>query len=96
LIILICGYPRVGKTIIAHELTPLFNAVVLFTDKIRKEFIDNPHYGDKEKRTIYKIFILIAKYLHNARVNCILGLKFGNKQIIHYHLDLRKITILKK
>ena len=54
MIILICGYPGVGKTTVAHELAPLINAVVLSTDKIRKEFIDKPNYGEEEKRTIYK------------------------------------------
>jgi predicted kinase len=80
LIILICGYPGVGKTTVAHELAPLINAVVLSTDKIRKEFIDKPNYQEEEKRTIYKILLLIAKYLHNARVNCILDATFYNQK----------------
>ena len=80
MIILICGYPGVGKTRVAHKLAPLINAVVLSTDKIRKEFIDKPSYGEEEKRKIYKIFILIAKYLHNANVNCILDATFYNQR----------------
>jgi predicted kinase len=75
---LICGFPGVGKTTLAHELAPLINAVVLSTDKIRKEFIDKPNYGE-EKRTAYKIFIL-AKYLHKARVHCILDATFYNQK----------------
>ena len=47
MIILICGYPGVGKTTVAHELAHLINAVILSTDKIRKEFIDKPSYGDE-------------------------------------------------
>lgn len=93
MIILICGYPGVGKTTVAHELAPLINAVILSTDKIRKEFIDKPSYGDEEKRTIYKIFILIAKYLHNANVNCILDATFYNHQSredVKTRLNLRK------
>jgi predicted kinase len=50
LIILICGYPGVGKTTLANELAPLINAVVLSTDKIRKELIDTPNYSDEEIR----------------------------------------------
>ena len=80
MIVLICGYPGVGKTTVAHELAPLINAVVLSTDKIRKEFIDKPNYQEEEKRTIYKILLLIAKYLHNARVNCILDPTFYNQK----------------
>jgi predicted kinase len=30
------------KTILANELAPLINAVVLSTDKIRKELIEKP------------------------------------------------------
>lgn len=92
MIILICGYPGVGKTTVAHELAPLINAVVLSTDKIRKEFFDKPNYGE-EKRTTYKIFILIAKYLHNARVNCILDATFYNqksREDVKTRLNLRK------
>ena len=66
MIILICSYPGVGKTTLAHELAPLINAVVLSTDKIRKEFIDKPNYGEEEKRTVHKIFVLIDKYLHKS------------------------------
>jgi predicted kinase len=80
LIIIICGYPGVGKTTVAHELAPLIKAVVLSTDKIRKELFDHPSYRDEEKSTIYKIFILMAKYLHNANVNCILDATFYNHQ----------------
>ena len=50
MIILICGYPGVGKTTVAHELAPLINAVILSTDKIRKEFIDKPNYEEEEKK----------------------------------------------
>ena len=93
MIIIICGYPGVGKTTLANELAPLINAVVLSTDKIRKEFIDKPNYGEEEKRTIYKIFILIAKYLHNAKVNCILDATFYNqksREDVKTRLNLRK------
>ena len=39
MIIIICGLPGVGKTTVAKELAPLVNAVILSTDKIRKEAI---------------------------------------------------------
>ena len=52
LIILICGYPVVGKTTVAHELAPLINAVVLSTDKIRKELLDKTNYGEEEKKDL--------------------------------------------
>ncbi|HVP82403.1 MAG TPA: hypothetical protein VMS35_05120 [Nitrososphaeraceae archaeon] len=34
---------------VAHELAPLINAVVLSTDKIRKEFLDKTNYGEEKK-----------------------------------------------
>gem|GEM_PF-3571495 len=37
MIILLCGYPGVGKTTLANELRPLINAIILSKNKIRKE-----------------------------------------------------------
>jgi predicted kinase len=80
LIILVCGYPGVGKTTLANELGPLINAVILSTDMIRKELVDKPNYGEEEKRLIYNVLILIAKYLHNAGINCILDATFNTQK----------------
>jgi predicted kinase len=87
LIILICGYPGVGKTTLANELGPLINAVILSTDKIRKELIDKPNYSEEEKKLIYNILLLIAKYLHNSGINCILDATFNNQKAIE---DIKK------
>jgi predicted kinase len=80
LIILICGYPGVGKTTLANELAPLIKAVVLSTDKIRKEIIENPNYDEDEKRLIYDILLLTSKYIHNAGINCILDATFNEQK----------------
>lgn len=87
MIILICGYPGVGKTTLANELGPLINAVILSTDKIRKELIDKPNYNEEEKKLIYNILLLIAKYLHNNGINCILDATFNNQKAIE---DIKK------
>jgi predicted kinase len=58
----------------------LINAVILSTDKIRKELIDKPDYSEEEKRLIYNVLILIAKYLHNAGINCILDATFNTQK----------------
>ena len=76
MIIIICGLPGVGKTTLAKELAPLVNAVLLSTDKIRKELLSRPTYGRGERKLIYDVMILIAKYLHKAGINCILDATF--------------------
>lgn len=93
MIILVCGYPGVGKTTLANELGSFINARVLSTDKIRKEIIEIPNYSEEEKQLIYDIIILIAKYLHNAGINCILDATFNtlqSREDIKNRLNLRK------
>jgi predicted kinase len=81
LIILFCGLPGVGKTSLANELAPLINAIVLSTDKIRKELISTPTYTKEEKRLIYDVMLLVARYLHDAAgINCILDATFSTEK----------------
>jgi predicted kinase len=47
--VIVCGLPGVGKTTIAKDLAPLIDAVVLSTDKIRKELIPNLPTKNKKK-----------------------------------------------
>ena len=83
LIILFAGLPGVGKTRLANELAPLINAIVLSTDKLRKELIAKPTYTREEKQLIYDVMLLIARYLHDAAViaqtNCILDATFNTE-----------------
>ena len=76
---IVCGLPGVGKTTIAKDLAPLINAVVLSTDKIRKELIPNPTYKKQEKKLIYNVLLIVAKYLHQAGINCILDATFNTE-----------------
>ena len=76
---IVCGLPGVGKTTIAKDLAPLINAVVLSTDKIRKELIPNPTYKKQEKKLIYNLLLIVAKYLHQAGINCILDATFNTE-----------------
>ena len=76
---IVCGLPGVGKTTIAKDLAPLINAVVLSTDKIRKELIPNPTYKKQEKRLIYNVLFIVTKYLHKAGINCILDATFNTE-----------------
>jgi predicted kinase len=81
LIILFCGLPGVGKTSLANELAPLINAIVLSTDKIRRELLSQPTYTKEEKKSIYDVMLLVARYLHNAAgLNCILDATFNTEE----------------
>lgn len=68
-----------GKTSISNELAKLTRWTVLSTDKIRKELFPNPTYSTEEKRLIYEVLMLIAKYLHRSETNCILDATFNTK-----------------
>ena len=61
---------------IAKDLASLIDAIILSTDKIRKELISRPTYTKQERKSIYDVLILVAKYLHNARLTCILDATF--------------------
>ena len=78
-LVIICGLPGVGKTTFAKKLAPLINAVVLSTDQIRKELIEFPTYEKDERKLIYDVMILLAKYLHNSGINCILDATFNKE-----------------
>jgi predicted kinase len=91
LIVVVCGLPGVGKTMLARNLAPLIDASLLSSDKIRKELIFEPKYTSNEKKLIYNVLILIAKYLHNAGLNCILDATFntqGSRKDLIEKLDL--------
>lgn len=77
LIVPVCGLPGVGKTSISKELSKLTKWVVLSTDKIRKELVPNPIYSAEEKRLIYNVLIIIAKYLYQSGTSCILDGTFN-------------------
>ena len=76
---IVCGLPGVGKTSISKELAKLTTWVVLSTDKIRKELTPNPTYSKEERRFIYDVLVLMAKYLHSSGINCILDATFNSE-----------------
>ena len=80
MIVIVCGLPGVGKTTLSKALAPLIDAIILSTDKIRKELIPNPTYSKKESEFVYEMLFLIAKYLHNAGKNCILDATFNREK----------------
>ena len=79
MIVLICGLPGVGKTTIVKNLAPLIDAIILSSDKIRKELIPNPTYTKEERKLIYDVMVLIAIYLQNSGTNIILDATFNKE-----------------
>lgn len=75
------------KPLLQKKLAPLINAIVLSSDKIRKELIISPTYEKKERKLIYDVMVLLAKYLHNSGRNCILDATF-NKE--YSRIEVRK------
>ncbi len=87
MIVIVCGLPGVGKTTFAKKLAPLINAIVLSTDKIRRELIASPTYEKEERKLIYDVMILLAKYLHSSGTNCILDATFNKED---YRTEVKK------
>jgi len=79
LIVIVCGLPGVGKTTLSRELAPIIGAIILSTDKIRKELIPRPTYRWQERRLVYDVLLILAKYLHNAGATCILDATFNTE-----------------
>jgi predicted kinase len=77
---MICGLPGVGKTTTAKLLAPHIEGVVISSDEIRKKLFKAPTYRTHEKYLVYEAMILVAQYLHNADVNCILDATFSKER----------------
>jgi predicted kinase len=75
--VIVCGLPGTGKTTVARNIAQLVDATVLSTDKIRKELFPMPTYWRQERRLVYQVLTLLARYLHGAKVNCILDATFN-------------------
>jgi predicted kinase len=80
LIVVVCGLPGVGKSTLAKDLAPLISAVILSSDKIRKELFPKPIYSKQEVKLIYDVMILLAKYLYRAGINCIIDATFSKEK----------------
>ena len=79
MIILICGLPGVGKSTLAKNLAPIIEATILSSDKIRKELFHNPTYSPFERKLVYNVMILLAKYLNEVGRSCILDATFNRE-----------------
>ncbi len=86
--------PGVGKTSLAKELVKLLHAILLSSDKVRKELVDAPKYTIKEKERVYDVLFLLAKYLSSAGVDCVIDASFFKENLRRKALE--KIGIPKK
>ena len=68
-----------GKSTLAKNLAPLINATILSSDKIRKEIFQNPTYSPYERKLVYNVMIILAKYLNEAGSSCILDATFNRE-----------------
>jgi predicted kinase len=79
-IILFCGLPGVGKTTLARSVASRTGAIILSSDKIRKEIIKYPTYTRAEGRLIYDVLMLLTKYLTAAGIDCIIDATFNRER----------------
>lgn len=52
-LVVVCGYPGVGKSRVARSLSDLLGAPVVRTDEVRKDLRDDPTYSATETERVY-------------------------------------------
>lgn len=81
MLVVITGLPGSGKTTVADSLSKEINAIVLSTDKIRKNMFKNPVYNENDKRVVYnELFSRAREYLSSGK-NVILDGTFYTKSL---------------
>ena len=57
MLIIAFGLPGSGKSFFAQKLSKKINAVLLSSDRIRKELISSPHYSLEDKNLVYETLL---------------------------------------
>jgi predicted kinase len=52
-LVVVCGYPGVGKTTVAETVADRLDGDLLRTDVVRKELVAEPEYTDEETAAVY-------------------------------------------
>ena len=78
---IICGLPGTGKSFVAKIVQRETDAILLQTDKIRKELVQKPDYSEDEKRKTYGEMFLQARALLNENKDVILDAVFYAKDL---------------
>lgn len=84
-IIVLAGYPGVGKSFVAEEFKRRLNAGVLRTDEIRKELFSNPTYSkDESEKTYNELFSRAESAVQNGSsvvLDATFNLKIGRDNV---------------
>jgi len=80
MIILVCGLPGTGKSLLGKEIEKRIDAFLLRTDEVRKKLSCSPEYSDESKKEVYRIFFLIAGYIIRTGKNVILDGTFYREE----------------
>jgi predicted kinase len=80
-LILICGLPGTGKSLVAKEIAKnLPRTVVLRTDLLRKTIFQAPKYTEEEKGLVYEALFSTAREILLQKKNCILDATFYKRK----------------
>ena len=82
MLILVCGLPGTGKSLVAKEISRnLPDTVVLRTDVLRKTRTKTPRYTKKEKDLVYKDMFVLAEQVLSKNRNCVLDATFYKREL---------------
>ena len=90
MLIMICGLPGTGKSLLGKEIEKRTRAFLLRTDEVRKRITENPEYSEKEKEEVYRTFFMIAEYLAKSGKDVILDGTFYRKEYRKMAAELAK------
>lgn len=80
MLIIICGLPGSGKTVVAKRIAEITKAILLRTDVIRKELIKQPTYSEEETEKTYEEMFLRARRLLEENKNVVLEATFAKRE----------------
>jgi predicted kinase len=92
MLVLVCGLPATGKSVVSRNIAKKLKAVVLNTDIIRKQLFKRPIYSSEEKRLVYKVMFLVAEYLLRSDRNVVLDGTYYKRSLRGQIYDISKRT----
>jgi predicted kinase len=77
---MVCGLPGTGKTTVAKQLASLTGGIVLRTDEIRRQILDDPKYTPEEKKKVYDAMFKTAESMLRTGIDIILDATFYKRE----------------